>query len=182
MNTTTINSQQVHRWFKAQRRKEAQQDEPIELLDLTGKQRKVAPLQYHHAYSKRFYKTKGSPLHEEVADLRERKHEKGVIDTLTPFMVGSFDVPLDFHNAIMRWKCSAFTDEEHQAHQDWIDQYQLKKEQEANKPWKAMQGAGVDATTAENEYIQRYSLLLLLPLIPHTNSNIQLYQRAPTHN
>jgi hypothetical protein len=62
---------------------------------------------------------------------------------------------LEFHNAVMRWKCSLLTDEERQEHQDWIDQRALKEEEEMEQPWKAAEETGSDELYVENTYIQR---------------------------
>lgn len=136
----------------------------MDLLDLTGKaDRKPAPQQFHHAYSIRFYRPKDSPLRKEVEGLWKQREEQSVITKLTPFMTtGSFNVHLDFHNAVMRWKCSLLTDEERQEHQDWINQNALEKEKEMKEPWRAMRGEDDDVDTTENEHIQRYASLPLL--------------------
>ena len=106
---------------------------PRTLLDLTGKaNRKVALLQFHHAYSIRFFQPENSPLHQEVEDLWNRWEEKVVIDQLAPFMKINehSDRCLGFHNAVMLWKCSLLTDEERQEHQNWIEEHVLEKEEE----------------------------------------------------
>jgi hypothetical protein len=126
---------------------------------LTGRsQRKPAPLQFHQAFSVRFFQPKDSPLRKEVDDLWKRRGEKEVIDLLAPF-VPTEDPPnsrLGFHNAAMRWKCSLLTEEEQQEHQDWIDEDAVEKEKSMNQPWKALQEVGDDELSAENQYIQRY--------------------------
>ena len=53
----------------------------------------------------------------------------------------------------MRWKCSLFTDEERQEHQDWIDKKALEKE-ETKQPWNALRDVDEDELTVENKYIQ----------------------------
>ena len=84
--TNPINCQQIHDWYKNCKRSPAPQLNKG-LLDLTGKStRKPALLQFHHAFSVRFFRPKGSPLRQEVKDLWERRQEKSVIDLLTPFM------------------------------------------------------------------------------------------------
>ena len=125
---------------------------------MTGKaDRKPAPHQFHHGYSIRFYRPKDSPLRKEAEDLWERRKEESIIAKLTPFMAtgGSFDKYLDFHNALMRWKCSLLTDEERQEHQEWIDQDLLEREEGTKEPWKVTRGEDDDAEPTENEYIQR---------------------------
>jgi hypothetical protein len=92
-----------------------------------------------------------------VDDLWERRGEKDVIDLLAPFI--TIDEPpntrLEFHNVVMRWKCSLLTDEERQELQDWIDKDLEKKEEATKQPWKAMQETGDDEISTENRYIQR---------------------------
>ena len=63
---------------------------------------------------------------------------------------------LNFHNAVMHWKCSLLTEEEHQEMEEWIANSVLEKEQDISKPWKA--GEDGDELSAENDYIQRYAL------------------------
>ena len=108
--------------------------------------------------------------------------EQSVINLLAPFMDSSMDdgsySHLQFHNAIMRWKCSCLTDEECQEHQEWIDQKQLEKDNVVKHPWKAMQGEGNDKLVIENSYIQRCVCSSLLAMVLPTNLSIQLYQRS----
>jgi len=61
---------------------------------------------------------------------------------------------LNFHNAVMRWKCSLLTQEEIQMLEDWIARSLHTKEEELAKPWTV--GEGEDELSKENEYIQRY--------------------------
>jgi len=63
---------------------------------------------------------------------------------------------LNFHNTVMRWKCSSLTPEEIRTLEDWIADSLHTKEEESLKPW--MAGEGGDELSAENEYIQRYVL------------------------
>jgi capsid protein len=87
---------------------------------------------------------------------------------------------LGFHNAVMRWKCSGFTDEERQDLQDWIDDKAMKKEIERKQPWKVMQETGADEISTENGYIQRYA-----PGSPSTKTSLtpfQLHRRSPGYN
>ena len=106
---------------------------PRTLLDLTEKaNRKVAPLQFHHAYSIHFFRPENSPLRQEVEDLWNQREEKVVIDQLARFIKINehSDRRLGFHNTVMRWKCSLLTDEERQEHQNWIEEHVLEKEEE----------------------------------------------------
>jgi len=124
---------------------------------LTGKSgRKPAPLQFHQAYSVRFFQPKGSLLREEVGKLWNKREEKSTINLLTPFTTnGNLDSYLPFHAAVMRWKCSSLTDEERQETQDWIDQKVLEKEEGMKRPWSVANDVGEDELAAENKYIQR---------------------------
>jgi len=127
------------------------------LLDLTGKatRRKLTPYQLHQAYSIKYFRPTDSPLRKEVADLWNRRDEPDVADILTPFMKTDFAVNrLNFHNAIMRWKCSLLTQEEIQTLEDWIAESLHTKEEGIAKPWTV--GEGEDELSEENEYIQRY--------------------------
>jgi hypothetical protein len=151
------NHQQISDWYKARRKQQrAEPSQPKAVLDLTGgTRRKLAPYQFHHAYSIRFYRPKDSPLRELVSEYWERRKEKEIIDRLSPFISNNnFDSPITFHGAVMRWKCSLLTDEECQEHQDWITQNLLEREKEEKQPWSATQGVGEDELTAENKYIQ----------------------------
>ena len=121
------------------------------------------PLQFHHAYSVRFYRPKDSPLHDEVVDLWERQAQPQVIELLSPYMKkGDFSNHIEFHNAVMSWKCSLLTDEECQEHQDWIDQNLQEKEELLQRPWAAMREEGVDELLTENRYIQWYAIFITL--------------------
>ena len=171
--------QQIHDWYKNHRKKDPQASQPNTPLDLSGQSsRKYAPYQFHHAFSIRYFRDQDSdsPLHKEVDDLWNRRKEQSVVDLLAPFMDcnmndGSYS-HLQFHNAVMRWKCSHLTDEERQEHQEWIDQRQLEKDDVLKRPWKAMQGEGDDELVAENSYIQRCVRSSLLATMPQTNLNI----------
>ena len=154
--------QQIHQWFKTFRRNRDRPSQPKTVLNLTGKiTRKVAPHQFHHAYSIQFYRPDNSQLRQEVDELWSRREEQSVIDMLAPFMTqGGAANPnkiLNFHNAVMRWKCSLLTDEEREAHHDWIEEDARQRAEEAEKPWKA-EGCSSELA-AENEFIQRYALL-----------------------
>ena len=150
--------QQIKEWYKTRRKTSAQAPQPKELLDLTGKAvRKPSPYQLHHAYSVRYFRPANSPLRKEVDDLWERQADKTVIDLLSPFLKtdNSGDKQLNFHNAIMRWKCSLLNKEELQEMEDWIADAVLKKGEEISKPWKVGLGEDGDELSVENEYIQR---------------------------
>ena len=158
-----IDSQQIHDWFKNNKRVNGSR--PTKgLLDLSGKtQRKVTPLQFHQAFSIRYFRDLDSPLRNEVKDLWERRDKEPVLKLLDGFWAPEHPHdPLKFHNAVMRWKCSLLTPEEQQEHQEWIDQNTLEREEEAEQPWKAARETTNDELSAENEHIQRYALLLLL--------------------
>jgi len=86
------------------------------------------------------------------------------MDMLSPFtsnLDGSCDVRLEFHNAVMRWKCLHLTDEERYEVQVFIHERAQKKE-------------GViqytdDELSKENENIQRYTLLSPPSTAPQTH-------------
>jgi len=155
--------QQIQEWYKT-RRKAGTQPQSKGILDLTGKtQRKPTPYQLHHAYSIRYYREAGSPLRTEVDDLWNRRAAGDVIEQLSPFSKAkdlSTGSRLNFHNAVMRWKCSSLDEEEIQEMEEWIANNVVEKEQDISKPWKA--GEDEDELSAENEYIQRYALLKLI--------------------
>ena len=147
---TDYSCQQIHQWFKTQRKQV-----PKASLDLSGKSnRKHPPYQFHHAFSVRYWR-KDPSLRQEAKDLWARRNEQKVIDLLAPFMNVNCYTYLQFHNAIMRWKCSLLTDEQRQEHQAWIEQNLLEKEDEVNRPWRAMLAEGDDESLVENSYIQR---------------------------
>jgi hypothetical protein len=130
-------------------------------LDLViNNSRKIAPIQFHHAYSKRIFQPKGSALRREVADLRKRRKNKDVIDMLAPFTTSAdpSDHHLSFHNTVMRYKCSLLTDEERQENQDWINERLKEKEDKARYPWRESMKDGDDELLAENTYYQKYFL------------------------
>jgi len=155
--------QQIREWYKTHH-KGGTQPQPKVILDLTGKtQQKPTPYQLHHAYSIRHYREAGSPLQTEVDDLWERRADEDVIKQLSPFSKAkdlSTGSRLNFHNAVMRWKCSSLDEEELQEMEEWIASDVVEKEQDISKPWKA--GEGEDELSVENEYIQRYALLKLI--------------------
>ena len=150
-------------------------------MDLTEKpDRKLVPLQFHHAFSKRFYLPENSPLRQEVEDLWNRREEESVRDLLSPFFYADDppEIRIGFHNAVMRWKCSLLTDEQRQEHQEWIDAKFLEKAEEVNQPWKVNQeaaGSDVDELSAENNYIQRFVRVPPLSNILQANMCIQLH-------
>ena len=131
--------------------------QPKELLDLTGKTaRKPTAYQLHHAYSIRYHRDADSQLRKEVDDLWDRRGDEDVIEQLAAFTKSnnlSSDSRLNFHNAVMRWKCSLLTDEELQEMAEWIANSVAEKEEVISKPWKA--GQVEEGLSAENEYIQR---------------------------
>lgn len=86
---------------------------------------------------------------------------------------GSSDVRIEFHNAVMRWKCSNLTDEEHQEVQDVIERRAREKEE-------VKQYTG-DELSKENEVIQRYPPLPP-STAPKTNMSVQVYQCSPSHD
>ena len=165
--------QQIHQWYKTRRKQGPRASKSKTPLDLAGKSnRKRAPYQFHHAFSVRYFGGKDSPLRREVDDLWNRRGEKSVIDLLAPFMhTDDSSHPqshnpddssrLQFHNAVMRWKCSLLTDEQRQEHHEWIEQTRAEKEDEARRPWKAVQDVGDDELLVENMYIQKYVRLFV---------------------
>ena len=119
------------------------------------------PLQFYQAYSICYYRPKPSPLRDEVGDLWEWRTQPSVIKPLKPFLTpASLTERLEFHKAVMRWKCSLLTPEEEQEHLDWIAKNLADKEEAIKRPWKAMQETGADELAKENEHIQRYVFLL----------------------
>jgi len=166
-----VNCQQIHDWYK-NRRKTGVQAQPKTLLDLTGKAtRRLTPYQLHQAYSIKYFRPSDSPLRKEVADLWVRRDEPEVVNTLTPFMKTDFAVNrLNFHNAVMRWKCSLLTQEEIQTLEDWIAESLHTKEEEMMKPW--MVGTSEDELSAENKFIQRYVSPQLPTVTPRTKPSI----------
>ena len=153
---TKTHFQQITEWFKYRKRTIAA-PQVQNLLDLSGKSnRKLTPLQFHHAFSARFHRS-DEILQKEVDDLWDRRGEESVIELLTPFATtNTFTERLDFHNSAMRWKCSLLTDEESQEHQDWIDRELADREEKLKQPWKATGETGPNKLSAENEYVQRY--------------------------
>ena len=154
-----IDIQQIHDWFKNNKRNKTSQPSKG-LLDLSGKSdRKTSPLQFHHAFSVRYHRDPDSPLRHEVRDLWERRNHASVIKLLDGFWDPKQPLdPLKFHNAVMWWKCSLLTPEQQQEHQEWIDQNTLEREEELKQPWKATRETTTEELSVENEYIQRYAL------------------------
>jgi len=150
--------QQIKEWFKS-RRKGGGQSQPTELLDLTGKtSRKPTPYQIHHAYSIRYHREPDSPLRKEVEDLFGRRENQDIIDLLGPFSTAkdlATGSRLNFHNAVMRWKCSLLTEEERQEMDDWIARSTAEKKEINSKPWKAVKDDEKDELSVENEFIRR---------------------------
>ena len=153
-------SQQIHQWYKTLRKslKNPPPPKPL-LLDLTGAPiRKPTPLQFHHAYSIRYFRPNHSPLRTEVKDLWNRRKEQEVIDILPDFLdddTTTDTTHLNFHNAVMRWKCSLMNEEERQDLQKWIDESTQEKSVVLDYLWKAGLEDGADELSAENEYVQR---------------------------
>jgi len=176
--------QQIHDWFKTRRKRSAQVSQPKALLDLSGKApRKPTPQQFHHAYSLVYYKPPNSPLRDEVEDLWNRRTEQDVVNTLSPFMKSTEgNERLNFHNAVMRWKCSLLTETERKEIQSWIDNDTLDKEEKMTRPWKAGQEDGVDDASAENEYIQRYVYSSSMTMMSQTNICTQFYRCPPRYS
>ena len=133
-----IDFQQIHDWFKNNKRVNGPQPSKG-LLDLSGKSdQKITPLQFHHAFSVRYFRDPDSPLRQEVRGLWERRDHASVIKLLDGFWDPKQPLePLKFHNAVMRWKCSLLTPEQQQEHQEWIDRNTLEREEELKQPWKA---------------------------------------------
>ena len=112
--------------------------------------------QLHHTYSIRYHQDADSPLRKEVNDLWDQQGDEDVIEQLAPFTKAddpSGDSRLNFHNAVMCWKCSLLTDEELQEMAEWIANSVAEKEEVISKPWKA--GQVEEGLSVENEYIQR---------------------------
>ena len=152
--------QQIHQWYKTLRKsiKNPPPPKPI-FLDLTAARgRRPTPLQFHHAYSIRYFRPDNSPLRVEVKDLWDRRQEQEVIDLLSDFLddeTTAGTTQLNFHNAVMRWKCSLMNEEERNDLQKWIDESTLEKSVIQDYPWKAGLEDGADELSAENEYFQR---------------------------
>lgn len=154
---TIIHCQQISEWYRYRKRKPAA-PQPKEVLDLSGKGRKLSHLQFHHAFSVRYFRPEDSELRKEITSLWERRDEEEVVELLTPFVTANdFSNRLEFHNTVMRWKCSLLTAEQRKEHENWINEFFLKQEEAMNQPWKAMQEADANELAAENNYIQRYA-------------------------
>ena len=65
----------------------------------------------------------------------------------------SSDRDLNFHNAVMCWKCSLLTEEELHDMEEWIADALSAKKEDISKPWKMGRD---DELSEENEYIQTY--------------------------
>ena len=157
--------QQIREWFKARRRTSAKASEHKALLDLSGSStRKPHHLQFHQAYSVRYYRPEGSPLRDEVQDLWERRHEKSVIDKLAPYVKkGTSDTRLNFHKTIMLWKCSTLSEEERRELAEWATENARLRQSELSQPW--IVGEDDDELRAENEYIQRCAQFAPSPIV-----------------
>ena len=174
-----ISFQQIHNWFKNNKRVNGPQPSKG-LLDLSRKSdRKTSPLQFHHAFSIRYYRDPDSPLRQEVKDLWEQHDHALVIKLLDGFWDPKQPLdPLKFHNTVMRWKCLLLTPEQQQEHQEWIDQNTLEREEDLKQLWKVTRETTTEELSVENEYIQRYALLPP-PTEAQADIIIQLHRLSP---
>jgi len=159
---STVNGQyqRVMYWYKeflkASSKKSSQGPyEKQRPLDLTGRSaRKKPPYQLHQAYSVVHWRPMGSPLRHEVNDLWIKRQDDVVSKPSNPFIKEGADIisltRLQFHMAVMRWKCSSLSPEELATLFDWID----KKRALNDCPWAVEAETYGDDLVAENRHIQ----------------------------
>jgi len=124
-------------------------------LDLTGRStRKKPPYQLHQVYSVIHWRPTDSPLQHEVNDLWIKRQDDVVSKHLNPFFKEGIDIisltRLQFHMAVMQWKCSSLSPEELATLSDWIN----KKQALNDCPWAVEAEAYGDDLAAENRHIQ----------------------------
>lgn len=125
-------------------------------LDLTGRSaRKKPPYQLHQAFSVLYWRPNDSPLRREVNSLWEKRHDNAVKECLDPHVKASGGVAslsrLQFHMAVMLWKCSSLSPDELATLHGWIDEQRALN----GCPWAAEADAYGDSLVAENRHIQR---------------------------
>ena len=132
-------------------------------LDLTGRSaRKKPPYQLHQAYSVVHWRPTGSPLRREVNDLWIKRQDDAVSTPLIPFIKEGGDIisltRLQFHMAVMQWKCSLLSTDELATLRDWIDEQRALND----CPWADEAEAYGGELVAENRHLQRSVICPLL--------------------
>lgn len=133
-------------------------------LDLTGRSaRKKPPYQLHQAYSVIHWRPTGSPLRLEVNDLWTKRQDDMVRGLLNPFIKEGGDIisltRLQFHMAVMQWKCGSLSPDDLATLRDWIDEQRVLNE----RPWAVEANAYGDDLAAENRHMQRFVTRPLSP-------------------
>jgi len=103
------------------------------------------------------------PLRCEVNDLWAKRQDDVVHQSLNPFIKSSKGITsldrLQFHIAVMQWKCSLLSPDESETLRIWIREQKALNE----SPWAVETAEYGDSLVAENRYMQRSVPYPLLP-------------------
>lgn len=133
-------------------------------LDLTGRSaRKKPPYQPPQAFSILYWRPKDSLLRHQVNDLWAERQSDAVRGSLNPFINADKNIMsltrLQFHMAVMQWKCSLLSPDELETLHSWIDEQRVLND----CPWAEEAKAYGDGLAAENRHMQWLVIHLLLP-------------------
>ena len=165
-STVDGHHQRVTEWYKTYLKKEKEKakggrsQEPYlnqRPIDLTGRSaRKKPPYQLHQAFSILHWRPNDSPLRREVDCLWANRQDAMVHESLAPFVKASGGVlslsRLQFHMAVMQWKCSSLSPAELATLQSWIDEQRALN----SCPWTVEAETYGNDQVAENRHIQRF--------------------------
>ena len=158
--------QRVTKWYKTHLKKEKEKSkggcsqEPYSKqrpIDLTGRSaRKKPPYQLHQVFSVLHWRPNSSPLRHEVDRLWANRQDVVVHESLGPFVKASGGVSslnrLQFHMAVMQWKCSLLSPAELATLQGWIDEQRALN----SCPWAVEADTYGDDQVAKNRHIQKF--------------------------